>query len=204
MKPALSLAVLFVAGCATPPPAARLTFYGSELRMETWTPLLVDRGHLHADLRELPCLMFGTLKLTDMLRTLPIRNGDELAKSAGGLMDLMCAQAHGPAYGGPERLVLALVRREPETGNVLEAIVLDLPRLREDETERRLAQDRFIAAWERPPKTIAARLERGWTAVRRLDADRFEFEFFLVLAPAAEGGPRTQVVGRTEAAVGPK
>jgi len=200
--------VLLLAGCAAARPEATITFSGSESRLETWTAVVVERGHLHADLTDYPCPVPGMLQITDSMNALagprPATASDQMGLVLGGRMDKVCAQQYGPAYGGPEHLVLGLIRRGGRPEKPQEAILLDFPRLKADETERRFEKGSFAAAWERPPKKVLATLERGWVQVRRLGPSRYDFEIFLILAPVEGGGPSTQVVSRVEAAAAPQ
>ena len=205
MKPTAALVVtLLLTGCATARPEATLTLSGSEPRLETWTPVVVERGHLHADLTDYPCPMSGILQITDSLKAIAgprtATASDPMGVVLGGIMDKTCTQQYGPAYGGPEHLVLGLIRLGGQFEKPLEAILLDFPRLKAEETERRFEVGSFAAAWERPPKKVLARLERGWVQVRRLGPSRYDFEIFLILAPVDGGGSPTQVVSRVEAA----
>jgi hypothetical protein len=205
------IASLAVAGCAAPaPPLAPLTMYGPELRIETWTPVVVERGHLHADLTDYPCPMTDLLQFAGALKPITESRApgaaDKFDLALGGMMDQMCSRQHGPAYGGPEHLVLALFRRGGTPEKPQEAIILDFPRLKAGESERRFQAGSFAAAWERPPKNVLAKLERGWVNVRRSGAAddaraaRYDFEIFLVLAPTDGSGTPTQVVARVEGA----
>ncbi len=209
MKQTTALAIaLLLAGCAAARPEATLTFSGSEPRVETWTPVVVERGHLHADLALYPCPRSGVLQITDSMKSVAgpraATSSDQMGLLLGGMMDRNCAQQYGPAYGGPEHLVLWLIRLGGEPEKPQEAVILDFPRLKADETERRFENGSFAAAWERPPKRVLARLERGWVQVRRLGPSRYDFEIFLILAPVEGGGPSTQVVSRVEAAAAPQ
>jgi len=199
---------LLLAGCAAARPEATLTFSGSEPRVETWTPVVVERGHLHADLTDYPCPMSDVLQMTDAMKTLAgpraATGSEQMGLILGGMMDKNCARQYGPAYGGPEHLVLGLIRRGGEPEKPQEAILLDFPRLKADETERRFEKGSFAAAWERPPKKVLATLVGGWVRVRRLGPSRYDFEIFLILAPVEAGGPSTQVVSRVQAAAAPQ
>ncbi|MBV8879050.1 MAG: hypothetical protein JO332_03700 [Planctomycetaceae bacterium] len=205
----LFAALVALAGCAAPSrPLAQLTIYGPELRLDSWTPLAVERGHVHADLAGVPCPLSAAAGIADALKSLPVRNAEQLSEqmtqASDRLMNAACAVAHGPAYGGADRLVLVLARLRGDPETVDEALLLDFPRLKPGETERRFDAGSFKAAWERPPKSPVARLERGWARIRRLDADRYEFELFLVLAPSDGSGTPTQVVARVAASTRPQ
>lgn len=204
MKQSTTLVIaLLLAGCAAARPEATLTLSGSESRVETWTPVVVERGHLHADLTDYPCPMSGMLQITDSMKVIAgprtATASDPMGLMLGGMMDKNCAQQYGPAYGGPEHLVLGLIRLGGEPEKPQEAIIVDFPRLKADETERRFEFASFAAAWERPPRKVLARLERGWVHVRRLGPSRYDFEIFLILAPVDGHGSSTQVVSRVEA-----
>ena len=115
MKQTTALAIaLLLAGCAAARPEATLTFSGSEPRVETWTPVVVERGHLHADLALYPCPRSGVLQITDSMKSVAgpraATSSDQMGLLLGGMMDRNCAQQYGPAYGGPEHLVLGLIR----------------------------------------------------------------------------------------------
>lgn len=202
MRVAVAL-LLIAAGCSTPPPEAHapITLYGRELRVETWKAFVVERGHFHADLSDYPCMLALILQAQDILKAL----GEEEAAGMTVTIGDFCAKQTGPAYGGPDRLVLGLCRFGANLERPEEALIFDFPRLRPDEIEHRFDAPSFIAAWERPPKTVTARLERGWVRVRRLNPGdgiqppRYDFEVFVVLAPVAGGGPSTQVVTRVQA-----
>ncbi len=199
MRSALLLGTL-LAGCASAPPGdpAPMTIYGKDLRLERWSAVVVERGHLHADLTDYPCPMPDLLRFTDSLDKLvpgtQKQAAEKLGTAIGGTMDLMCTREYGRAYGGPEQLVLALLRTGEDPKKPLEAIVLDFPRLKPDEKERLFKTGEFSAAWERPPKTVEATIRRGWTRVIRRPSG-YEFEIFLVLAGA---GDPTQIVARVE------
>ena len=66
MRSALLLGTL-LAGCASTPPGdpAPMTIYGKDLRLERWSAVVVERGHLHADLTDHPCPMPELLRFTD-------------------------------------------------------------------------------------------------------------------------------------------
>lgn len=205
MRTAAAL-LLVVAGCSTPPPPearAPLTIYGSELRVETWTALAVERGHFHADLSDYPCPMALLHQASDLLAALGAR--DEARNGMAAMLRDLCGTQFGPAYGGPDRLVVGLCRFGEDPARPEEALIFDFPRLRPEETERLFDAKTFVAAWERPPKTVTARLERGWVRVRRLNPGdgllppRYDFEVFVVLAPVSGNGPSIQVVTRVQA-----
>lgn len=177
-----------------------MTIYGAELRVESWTAFVVERGHFHADLTDYPCPVAIIHRAEDLVRAMGEGElGPEMAAALGDL----CSKQFGPAHGGPDRLVLGLCRFGDDPAKPVEALIFDFPRLRPDETERRFEAGSFITAWERPPGTVTAKLERGWVRVRRLNpgdglmTPRFDFEVFGVLASA--DGARTQVVTRVEA-----
>ena len=129
--------------------------------------------------------VFTTLPQEDLRKVAPVAKAIE-AEGYDGVASMDRGRGQFRLGGEPEK---------PQ-----EAILLDFPRLKADETERRFEFGPFAAAWERPPKKVLARLERGWVQVRRLGPSRYDFEIFLILAPVDGGGSATQVVSRVEAA----
>jgi hypothetical protein len=197
---AASFLTLLVAACSSAPPGdpAPVTFYGKALGLERWKAIVVERSHYHADLTDAPCPMPGILNLTDgmagALSGVEKRDADTMGRALGSLMEQMCCRQHQPVYGGADRLVLALSRFGEDPLKPFEAVILDFPRLKPDEKERLFKTGEFAAAWERPPKTVEATIQRGWTRVIRRPSG-YEFEIFLVLAGSGEP---TQIVARVE------
>ncbi len=204
----LAASMLLAVGCSTPDPEpiASVTLYGREQRIESWKAFVVERGHFHADLSDYPCLMALYQQATDVFRAMgAVEDAESLKTSQAALRGDFCAKQTGPVYGGPDRLVLGLCRFGENPEMPVETLIFDFPRLAPDEIEHRFNARDFVAAWERPPKTVAARLERGWVRVRRLNPGdgllppRYDFEVFVVLAPASGDGAPTQVITRVSA-----
>jgi hypothetical protein len=191
------LLALLPAGCAAAPPGdpALLTIQGTEPGLERWHAVVVERGHLHADLSEPPCPMPGILALTEGART---RAAEDFTRAIGATLAPLCCRQDGPVYGGADRLVLGLYRFAEDARTPLEAIMLDFPRLRSDEPERLLKAGAFTAAWERPPRTVEQVLRGGWTRVIRRPTG-YEFELFIVLSRPDGTGDPTRVIARVEA-----
>ena len=205
--------VLLLAGCAPTPRSddATVTLFGTELRLETWKAAAVERGHVHPGLIDGSCPMSLLLGMSEVLKGgLEERHPGVLEKQeqvVAGMMEQLCIGQYGKAYGGAERLVLVL--RPPLSGQELpdEALFIDLPRLKPGEKERLFGAGEFVAARERPTRTVDATLERGWARVMRLSplegehGARYEFEVFLVLKPIRPDSPddRVQVISRMEA-----
>jgi hypothetical protein len=200
------LAAMSLAGCSHPPlgASATVTLFGPGARLETWKASVVEGVHIHSGMSQDPCTMLG---LTQALGEIKIAEKPELeerlrdsSKHMGSLMEGMMAGSYGKAHGGPDRLVLVLRHVAPDSGAPDEAVVVDLPRMKPGETGRLFKKDEFQAAYERPPTTTEALLERGWVRATRPAPDRLEFELFLVLKPARPDAAyeSVQVVTRVE------
>jgi hypothetical protein len=200
------LAATSLAACSHAPLSAPadITLFGPGARFETWKASVVEGGHIHSGMAEDPCTMLG---LTQALGGIKIAEKPELeerlrdsSRHMGSLMEGMIAGSYGKAHGGPDRLVLVLRHVASDSWTPDEAVVVDLPRMKPGETGRLFKKGEFQAAYERPPTTTEALLERGWVRVTRAAPDRLEFELFLVLKPARPdaGYESVQVVTRVE------
>lgn len=177
-RTALVLAALALAGCSTSPrPAgsATLTLFGPEPRLESWKTSVVEGVHVHASEGE-PCTL-SSLVAAAAAATGKGVQADRFAEAAQGL----CPPLLGPAYGGPDRTTV--VFRSPAN----EALIVVLPGLKPDESDRLFRAGECSAAVERPLKTVEAVLDRGWVRAVRAPGGRTEFELFLVLKPVRSG-----------------
>lgn len=190
-RAALVLAALLAAGCSSsseprPMGSAAVTLFGPGARLETWKTSVVEGWHVHPSQSEDPCTVPVMAEMVGVLGSLqPDREKSEkLNKAMGDVMTHLCANMHGKSYGGKGRVAVVL-RHYGEDGRTAdEALVVDLPALQPGETERLFKKGEFQAAFQRPPRTEEALLERGWVRARRIDRGSSEFELFLVLKPA--------------------
>lgn len=194
-------AFLALAACAssrTPGLPATVTLLGSEGRLETWEAVAAEGEHLHPAGGEM-CALFR--KMTAAVFSLEEPKARGAAKGLAAVTEANMEALYGKAYGGPDRLVLGLRRFAPGKETPEEAVFVDLPALKANETERAVDAPDFTAEYLSPVPSVRARLDRGRVRVRRLGPGRYEFEVFLVLRPV-EGGAafeRFQVVTRVEA-----
>jgi hypothetical protein len=189
-RAALILAALTLAGCssssALPSGSATLTLFGPGARLDAWTTLVADGVHVHADSIDRPCVVSVAGDLGAVF-------GKEAGRKAGEAMETACMAMRSRSYGGRNRT--ALILRSAD-----EALIVDLPRLKTEETERVYRAGQFTAAFERPLAKAEAALERGWVRALRVPSGT-EYELFLVLKPVAPGAgyESLQVVTRVEA-----
>ena len=200
---AMVLAAASLNGCSASPPAAtaRITLFGPEGRHEVWRTSVVDGVHVHPALAEDPCPLSSlTPMMASLSKAVDPQRGEPLGQKMGSVIESMCSQMYGTAYGGSNRQVVILRHFGAEPRTPEEAVILDLPRLNPGETDRLFRASEFQAAYERPPKTVEAVLERGWVRVSRTGSGRTEFDLFLVLKPARPGASyeSLQVVTRVE------
>jgi hypothetical protein len=195
------IALLGAIGCAHrewPLGTTTATLFGPDARFDGWTTSVVEGIHVHSARPEEPCGAGGLAevmgKVGDALPDKPERRDTlrDLGKGLDAVMESMLVESNGPAHGGKDRTVLAL--RRPESD---ESIVVDLPRLKADETERTFRAGELKAVYERPVKTAEAGLARGWVRALRAGSDGMEYDLFLVFTPLRPGAYETlQVVTR--------
>lgn len=178
------LTALVLAGCSTPPPpTATVTLFGPDGRMESWRTCVVEDVHVHPASADGPCpasLMRAAGPMTGAFPGARKERAEELTRAMGSVMERSCPALLGPAYGGRNRVAVVLRGAD-------EALAVDLPRLKPDETDRVFKVGEFSAAFERPLRTTEAALDRGWVRVTRKPSDRLEMELFLVLKPVRPG-----------------
>jgi len=195
-------ALILAASCGGPrriEQPAVVTLLGPEARLETWAAQAAEGVHLHPG-GGLTCLMIPL-----MTPALPDREDPKARARAdmfASVMEDFAVIAHGPSYGGPGRLTLALRRLDPGSPACDEALVVTVPSLEEGREERAFGTPDILAGYHRPSTATEAVLERGRVNVRRLGPGRWEFSIFLVLKPVDPGRPydRLQAVTRVEAA----
>jgi hypothetical protein len=194
-RSALVLAALALAGCsstsALPRGSTTITLFGPGARLDAWSTLVVDGVHVHAESIDRPCAVSAAGELGAVFGKLADRS-EEAGRKAGEAMETACMATRGRSYGGRNRTALILRKAD-------EALVVQFPRLRAQETERIFRPGEFAAAFERPLTKPEAALERGWVRALRGPSGT-EYELFLVLKPAAPGAgyESLQVVTRVE------
>lgn len=175
--------VLLLAACRSAPPEgepAKVTIYGEEPRLETWTAFVVEGLHVHAAEGGKPCAMEALSAFSKVFAERAPEAAEAVPKIAAGL----CGALLGRAYGGRDRLVLLLL-------NGPEALAVDVPRLAPEEVERT-----FTAPVMELEGTRKASLARGRVTLRRISPGRYDIDFFAVLG-------RTQVVARAQGGAAP-
>jgi hypothetical protein len=197
------IATLGAAGCAHrewPRGSTTATVFGPDARLDGWTTSVVDGIHVHSARPEEPCEAAGLAEVAAAAGAAVAEKEETknalrgLGKSASSFMEMMLAQSNGPAHGGKDRTVVALRRLDAD-----ESIVVDLPRLKADETEMTFRAGDVKAVYERPPKTPEATLARGWVRALRTGAGAMEYDLFLVFTPLRPGTYESmQVVTRVE------
>jgi hypothetical protein len=194
------LAALTLAACSSSPPlpsgSGPVTLFGPTTGLESWTTLVVDGRHVHAPQVDRPCALSGAGDLAAALGRSaadPPGRGEELGGNLGSALERSCGLLRGKAYGGRGRTTLLLLRSD-------DALVVDLPQLAPDQTDRLYRAGEFTAAYEHPLAKPVAVLERGWVRAVRLPSV-VEYELFLVLKPLAPvaGAESIQVVTRVAA-----
>jgi hypothetical protein len=194
------IAAAALAGCSSSPTlpsgSAAITLFGPGTSLDSWTTLVVEEIHVHAESVDRPCVISGARAFGSILAqassSSPKRAGD-LGDEMGSKMEAVCMAMRGRAYGGRGRVALILRRSD-------EALIVDLPRLKVDETDRVHRAGEFTAAYERPLAKPEAALERGWVRAVRTASGVVEYELFLVLKPVAPGAgyESIQAVTRVE------
>jgi hypothetical protein len=201
----LLFTALAAAGCGGkewPTGSATATMFGPDGRLDGWTTSVVEGIHVHALQPEQPCVAAGMNEyLSAASGTMPEPRLDmkQMSSSLDARMESMVATSNGPAFGGPDRTVLAL-RRIQGDGLVLESLLVEFPRLRRDEKERLFKAGELKAVYSRPARSPVARLARGWVRAVRLDAGGTDYELFLVLRPERPeaGSESIQIITRVE------
>ncbi len=197
------LATLGAVGCAHrewPRGSTTATLFGPDARLDGWTTSVVEGVHVHSARPEEPCEAAGLAEIAAAAGAIVADTEAkkdvfrDLGKSAGNFLEVMLTQSIGPAHGGKDRSVVALRRSD---GN--ESIIVDLPRLKADETEKTFRAGDVKAVYERPPKTAEATLARGWVRALRTGPGAMEYDLFLVFTPLRPDAYESmQVVTRVE------
>jgi hypothetical protein len=183
------LATLGALGCSHhewPRGSTTATLFGPDARLDGWTTSVVEGIHVHSARPEEPCEAAGlgevAAKIGEALQDSEERKDAVrgLGKGMGTFMEAMLAQNNGPAHGGKDRTVVALRRSDGD-----ESIVVDLPRLKADETEHTFRAGELKAVYEHPVKTASAGLARGWVRALRTGSGGHGVRPFPRLHPAA-------------------
>jgi len=201
---------LGLAACSSAPRppsgASTVTLFGPETRLETWKTSVVEGHHVHAARPDEPCLAAAAGEYLGAASQALGTQDERLREPAGKLggvmssfMEQLTTESSGPALGGPDRTVLALRHFAADGSTPDQCVLVDLPRLKAGEAERLFKAAEFRATFERPPRNVEARLERGWIRATQLDSRRTEYDLFLVLKPLRPGAYETlQVITRVE------
>lgn len=195
--------------CASPERpwgSSRVTLFGSGAPLEEWKTSVVEGVHVHAGHPQEPCPAASISEMLSQSRDMLVKTRAELDEpltkltaSTDSFLEGLFASSLGRAVGGATRMVVALQHPGPD-GAPDQTLLLDLPRLRPDELERRIEAREIQGSLDRPPGTPVARLEGGWVRVTRSGPDRLEFDLFLVLRAVQPdaGFDQIQVVTRVE------
>ncbi len=162
-------------GAGTIRQPAEVGIFGAEARLETWDAEAAEGIHLHPA-PGAPCLD------ARLVAEASLRSGELKARAAAdavaGMVEEMAARSHGPAYGGPGRLTLALRRGGPGGA---EALVVSVPIPEEGVKERSYDLPEVAAGYHRPPPVLEAVPVWCRAFARRLGPGRYRLEAFLVL-----------------------
>jgi hypothetical protein len=194
------LAALALAGCSSAPAlpsgSATLTTFGPTTGLESWTTIVVEDSHVHAPSLDRACALSGARDLSAALgraATDPPERGEDLGRKLGSAVERSCSLLRGRTYGGHGRTALLLLRSD-------DALVVDLPQLPPEQTDRIYRAGEFTATFEHPLTRTEAVLERGWVRAVRASGGRTEYELFLVLKPVRPGASyeSLQVITRVD------
>ena len=197
----ISIGLLAAVGACSSGPAgapAPTALAGEEVRVGTWTGIVVQDGPLYAnpDVAEMLRLVEQNQRVASKALEGSGASTDAL-ESFGSTMRSMLDRLYGAPYGGPGRLVLGLYRTGDD-GRGTEAVFLEFSALKPGETDRTANAPDIFGAYHRPLNTIRARLESGRVRIRRTDGGRAEFHVAVIFR-VPNTDERLHLITRVEA-----